>query len=209
MTDCSCRYSAPQDASGPRLKALRRQLGLSSQAQLADLLACSRVSVARWESHGLAGEPPLLLRAALLALEAGILPQPTATPGRWGWAAALLTALHQHEHPSTPPAPPACPTGDRLRALIRQLDQEHTGGRNRLPIFVLRAALPAVPRQDLDHALYGLVGHGLRLSTLQEAHLYTTAQYAAGIPTAMGGPKFFLVLEEGHATAASRGETAA
>ncbi len=93
-----------------------------------------------------------------------------------------------------PPAarPPLAPL--ELLRLIRRLDREHRTG-NRLPIFLLRDALPGVPRDQVDKALFALVElEWLRLSTIQEVRLVTPEQLAAGIPSRVGGPRFYLVI---------------
>jgi DNA-binding XRE family transcriptional regulator len=93
-----------------------------------------------------------------------------------------------------PPAarPPLAPL--ELLRLIRRLDREHRTD-NRLPIFLLRDALPKVPREALDRALMDLVARDwLRMSTIQETRLVTPEQLAAGIPSPIGGPRFYLVI---------------
>ena len=87
------RLPAPPVGDTSPVRELRRALGLS-QAELAELLGSTKLSVLRWEKE-LPTPRPLLLRAALEAHARGCLPLPEAGDGVWGWHARLFGALDE------------------------------------------------------------------------------------------------------------------
>jgi hypothetical protein len=80
---------------------------------------------------------------------------------------------------------------------VQRIDAEQAL-RNYVPIYLLRDRFAGrLDRQKLDARLFSLVESGkIRLSTLQDARLVTPEQYAAGIPSGVGGPRFFIVVQE-------------
>jgi hypothetical protein len=81
--------------------------------------------------------------------------------------------------------------------MIQTLDRE-LGTQNYLPLFHLRQKLqPPLTRQEFDQTLYRLQREDqIELSSLQEAIAYTPEQVHAGIPQDIGGPLFFISINQ-------------
>lgn len=87
-------------------------------------------------------------------------------------------------------------TDDNILQTITALDEEHLTD-NYLPIYLYRQAFPQLSREQQDNALYRLCANDrIELSTLQEVRSYTPEQIKAGIPQNIGGPLFFIVVED-------------
>ena len=81
--------------------------------------------------------------------------------------------------------------------IIQHLDKE-LGTRNYLPIFHLRQKLqPPLSRDELDQALYRLQKTDkIELSSLLDPTRYTIEEINAGIPQNVGGPLFFIIVND-------------
>lgn len=85
---------------------------------------------------------------------------------------------------------------DDILETVKALDEEHLTD-NYLPIFLYRASLPQLTRQQQDEILYRLeASDRIELSTLQEVRAYTPEQIKAGIPQGIGGPLFFIIVSD-------------
>lgn len=198
-----------------KVRELREWLGLGPAAA-AKLLGVDRATLWRWEDPKKVGcaQPPLSLVAVQEAHTRGVVLSPAPADdeqdaNHWAWWSALFSALAgetagvELEDPGDmrdlePHDPPPPPDAAAVLAVVRDLLERQPRYRGRLPIFVLREHLAALlTRSELDMRLSALSRSGeLRLSTLQETHLYTREQISAGIPTPVGGPYFFLIPEE-------------
>ena len=105
---------------------------------------------------------------------------------------------------TTPPAPLATDentdsvsvSDDDILQTIAALDEEHLTD-NYLPIYLYRQAFPQLTREQQDQTLYRLCADSrIDLSTLQEVRSYTPEQIKAGIPQDIGGPLFFIIVED-------------
>jgi len=125
-----------------------------------------------------------LVRAALPASK---VPLPGAPPP--------LGPTSRAEDVAVAPSPPEPPlTADDVLAALVTVDRE---GRweNRVPIYALRERLAGrLTRAEQDRLLLQLVAEErLRMSTIQETRLVTPEQLAQGIPSPVGGPRFYLI----------------
>lgn len=78
---------------------------------------------------------------------------------------------------------------------IQALDYEQ-GTENYLPLYFLRDKLEGWSRDRVNKAVMYLESEDMiSTSTLQEGDEYTREQQNAGIPQAVGGPIFFLIVE--------------
>jgi len=86
-------------------------------------------------------------------------------------------------------------TDEEILQTIENLDQE-LGTENYLPIFHVREKLqPPLSRDDLDQALYRLQKtNKIDFDPLQEVTNYTPVQIDAGITQNIGGPLFFIMV---------------
>ena len=85
---------------------------------------------------------------------------------------------------------------DDILETVKALDEEHLTD-NYLPIFLYRAALPQLTRQQQDEILYRLeASDSIELSTLQEVRSYTPEQIEAGILQDIGGRLFFIIVTD-------------
>lgn len=85
---------------------------------------------------------------------------------------------------------------DDILETVKVLDEEHLTD-NYLPIFLYRAALPQLTRQQQDEILYRLeASDRIELSTLQEMRSYAPEQIKAGISQDIGGPLFFIIVTD-------------
>ncbi len=91
----------------------------------------------------------------------------------------------------------ALPTDAQVLQLIQALDHE-LGTKNYLPLFYLRQKIqPPLSRDEVDQSLYRLQrSDRIELSSLQEAIAYTPRQVEAGIPQDIGGPLFFISINQ-------------
>lgn len=106
-----------------------------------------------------------------------------------------LTAIDESGTDTNPSVPQAA-SDDEVLETIKSLGEEHLTD-NYLPIFLYRAALPQLTRQQQDEALYRLEATDrVELSTLQEMRAYTPEQIKAGIQQDIGGRLFFIIVTE-------------
>ena len=88
------------------------------------------------------------------------------------------------------------PTAPEVIATIKRLDSEN-GAKNCLPIFYYRNTYPNLSRKIQDEMLCALAkASKIKLSPLQEVQAYTPEEVEAGIPQDVGGPLFFITVNE-------------
>lgn len=100
------------------------------------------------------------------------------------------------------PKPKPKPDDNEILQTIIQLDRE-LGTNNYLPIFHLRKSWqPPLSREELDQAIYRLQRQDkIEMSTLAEVQAYTDPEIAAGIPQPVGGPLFYIIVNDAALTA--------
>jgi len=177
---CRGRARAPAAAVGRRIDAARRGLLLAELAREGHLKPSREILTVTVTPAGRGAlawdwEPPAR----------GLLPMRLV-------GEALRTVRNARDGvPRTEASPD-------LAVEIARIDRE-SGCGGHVPIHLLRERLNGrLSREETDRQLFALEEAGrLRMTTLQDGHAYTRQQYEAGIPSRIGGPRFFLALVGG------------
>jgi hypothetical protein len=180
---------------GAPAETARKALGGKATAASLDQLAAA-LSAAGLVSVAAVGERQQRLtisRAGRTALLRDWVPPPRGTLPM-SLVRACLDLFREEALAATPPGGA---TDDEVLSAVLRIDAEQAL-HNYVPIYLLRERFAGrLDRRQLDARLFSLVESGrIRLSTLQDARLVTPEQYAAGIPSGVGGPRFFIVVQE-------------